>query len=56
MNAIYHSVVIFFAVAFIFKNDLIMTNGNIGGAWVMSVTLYTAVLATVLWKAALITE
>ncbi|KFH67222.1 phospholipid-translocating ATPase [Podila verticillata NRRL 6337] len=56
MNAIYHSVVIFFAVAFIFKNDLIMTNGNIGGAWVMSVTLYTAVLATVLWKAALITD
>ncbi|KAF9583341.1 hypothetical protein BGW38_009712 [Lunasporangiospora selenospora] len=55
-NAIYHSVVLFFAVAFIFKNDLIMTTGTIGGAWLMSVTLYTAVLATVLVKAALITD
>ncbi|KAF9149918.1 hypothetical protein BG015_008273 [Linnemannia schmuckeri] len=55
-NAIFHSVVLFFAVAFIFQNDLIMVDGTIGGAWIMSVTLYTAVLATVLWKAALITD
>ncbi|KAF9205488.1 hypothetical protein BGZ59_000444 [Podila verticillata] len=55
-NAIFHSVVIFFVCAYIFQNDLIMTNGNIGGAWLMSVTLYTAVLATVLIKAALITD
>ncbi|KAF9160967.1 hypothetical protein BGX21_001832 [Mortierella sp. AD011] len=55
-NAIYHSVVLFFAVAFIFANDLILSNGTIGGAWVMSVTLYTAVLATVLLKAGLITD
>ncbi|KAF9189250.1 hypothetical protein BGZ50_000866 [Haplosporangium sp. Z 11] len=55
-NAIFHSVLIFFAVAFIFNGDLILVNGTIGGAWVMSVTLYTAVLATVLWKAALITD
>ncbi|KAI1317165.1 hypothetical protein EDD11_008956 [Mortierella claussenii] len=55
-NAIYHSVVLFFSVAFIFKSDLILINGTIGGAWLMSVTLYTAVLATVLWKAALITD
>ncbi|GJJ67904.1 phospholipid-transporting ATPase [Entomortierella parvispora] len=55
-NAIFHSVLIFFAVAFIFKSDLILTNGTIAGAWVMSVTLYTAVLATVLVKAALITD
>ncbi|KAG0207473.1 hypothetical protein BGX28_001297 [Mortierella sp. GBA30] len=55
-NAIYHSVLIFFAVEFIFKNDLMMVNGTIGGAWIMSVTLYTSVLATVLWKAALITD
>ncbi|KAG0289913.1 hypothetical protein BGZ98_003648 [Dissophora globulifera] len=55
-NAIYHSVLLFFACAFIFKNDFIMVNGTIGGAWIMSVTLYTSVLATVLWKAALITD
>ncbi|KAF9202913.1 hypothetical protein BGZ49_006970 [Haplosporangium sp. Z 27] len=55
-NAIFHSLVIFFAIAYIFHNDLIMSNGTIGGAWVMSVTLYTAVLATVLVKAALITD
>ncbi|KAG0249610.1 hypothetical protein BG011_009101 [Mortierella polycephala] len=55
-NAIFHSVVLFFACSFIFKNDLIMINGTIGGAWIMSVTLYTAVLATVLLKAVLITD
>ncbi|KAI7826157.1 hypothetical protein BC939DRAFT_395524 [Gamsiella multidivaricata] len=55
-NAIYHSIILFFAVAFIFQNDLIMVNGTIGGEWIMSVTLYTAVLATVLWKAALVTD
>jgi phospholipid-transporting ATPase len=47
---------LFFTCSFIFRDDLIMTNGTIGGAWIMSVSLYTAVLATVLWKAALITE
>ncbi|KAI8603373.1 hypothetical protein EDD21DRAFT_442079 [Dissophora ornata] len=56
LNAIYHSVMIFFAVAFIFQSDLILINGTVGGAWLMSVTLYTAVLTTVLWKAALITD
>ncbi|KAF8927612.1 hypothetical protein BGZ58_010284 [Dissophora ornata] len=55
-NAIFHSVLLFFCVALIFKYDLIMVNGTIGGAWLMSVTLYTAVLATVLWKAALISD
>ncbi|KAI7824825.1 hypothetical protein BC939DRAFT_396404 [Gamsiella multidivaricata] len=55
-NAIYHSVILFFAVSSIFQFDLIMTNGTVGGAWLMSVTLYTAVLATVLLKAALITD
>ncbi|KAK3823106.1 MAG: hypothetical protein J3Q66DRAFT_330871 [Benniella sp.] len=55
-NAIFHSIMLFFTCAFIFRNDLIMTNGTIGGAWIMSVSLYTAVLATVLWKAALITD
>ncbi|KAF9556105.1 hypothetical protein EC968_008445, partial [Mortierella alpina] len=55
-NAIYHSVLLFFAVAVIFSNDLMLVNGTVGGAWIMSVTLYTAVLATVLLKAALITD
>ncbi|KAG0239791.1 hypothetical protein B0O80DRAFT_455041 [Mortierella sp. GBAus27b] len=55
-NAIFHSIVLFFACSFIFRDDFIMTNGKIGGAWIMSVSLYTAVLATVLAKAALITD
>ncbi|KAF9366256.1 hypothetical protein BGX34_004707 [Mortierella sp. NVP85] len=55
-NAIFHSVLLFFAVSYIFKDDFIMTNGTIGGEWIMSVTLYTSVLATVLWKAGLITN
>ncbi|KAF9108735.1 hypothetical protein BGX27_008254 [Mortierella sp. AM989] len=55
-NAIFHSIVLFFCVYGIFKNDFIESNGTIGGMWVMSVALYTAVLATVLVKAALITD
>ncbi|KAF8977701.1 hypothetical protein BGZ46_007178 [Entomortierella lignicola] len=56
INAIFHSVLLFFCAYGIFRNDLIESNGTIGGMWVMSVTLYTAVLATVLIKAALITD
>ncbi|KAF9432891.1 hypothetical protein BGZ76_010179 [Entomortierella beljakovae] len=55
-NAIFHSIILFFCVVGIFKNDFISSNGTIGGMWVMSVTLYTAVLATVLLKAALVTD
>ncbi|KAF9360352.1 hypothetical protein BGX26_009704 [Mortierella sp. AD094] len=56
INGIFHSILLFFCVYGIFKNDFIESNGTIGGMWVMSVTFYTAVLATVLIKAALITN
>ena len=41
---------------YIFSDDLVLTNGQLAGHWVWGTTLYTAVLATVLGKAALITE
>ena len=41
---------------YIFEQDLVLSNGMLAGHWVWGTTLYTAVLATVLGKAALITE
>ncbi len=41
---------------YIFSQNLVLSNGVSAGHWAWSTTLYTAVLATVLGKAALITE
>ncbi|ORX91371.1 phospholipid-transporting ATPase [Basidiobolus meristosporus CBS 931.73] len=56
MNAFYHSLLLYFLTMGIFWNDTILKNGEIGGQWVFGTTLYTAVLLTVLLKAALITN
>lgn len=58
INAIYHSIVLFFLVYFSLGTEN-MTIGNpyagdTAGQWYMGTLLYTAVLATVLLKAALI--
>ncbi|ORX88782.1 phospholipid-translocating P-type ATPase [Basidiobolus meristosporus CBS 931.73] len=55
-NAFYHSLILFFFVKLIFKNDAVLANGDVGGQWVFGTTLYTSVLATVLLKAALVTD
>ncbi|KAI9599439.1 hypothetical protein BDF19DRAFT_470419 [Syncephalis fuscata] len=55
-NAFYHSLVLFFAAVLIFSQDLILPNGTTGGHWAFGTTLYTAVLGTVLLKAALIND
>ncbi|CAG8604638.1 2225_t:CDS:10 [Paraglomus occultum] len=56
INAFYHSLVLYFCSIYIFNNDLILPNGLLAGHWVWGTTLYTAVLATVLGKAALVTD
>ncbi|KAI8324877.1 phospholipid-translocating P-type ATPase [Martensiomyces pterosporus] len=55
INAFYHSVILFFLGTAILFNDS-EHDGLIGGHWVYGVIIYTAVLATVLVKAALITN
>ncbi|KAJ2782664.1 aminophospholipid translocase [Coemansia javaensis] len=55
INAFYHSLILFFLGAAILFNDM-ERDGEIGGQWVFGVIIYTAVLATVLLKAALITN
>ncbi|CAG8565843.1 10691_t:CDS:10, partial [Ambispora leptoticha] len=56
INAFYHSLILYWASIFIFDQDLLLYDGLTAGHWVWGTTLYTAVLATVLGKAALITD
>ncbi|KAJ3355905.1 hypothetical protein GGF32_001766 [Allomyces javanicus] len=56
INAVWHSVILYFIAMLIFDPDVIFSTGRVGGHWAMGATLYTAVLATVVLKAALITD
>lgn len=56
LNGFYHSLISYFVSELIWYNDLVQTNGTIAGHWVWGTALYTAVLATVLGKAALVTN
>ncbi|KAG4305692.1 hypothetical protein PORY_000602 [Pneumocystis oryctolagi] len=55
-NGFYHSLILYFTSRYIFSNDLPQIDGKVGGHWVWGTTLYATVLATVLGKAALITN
>ena len=55
-NGFYHSLVLYIFSELIYLWDLPMLNGMTSGHWVWGSALYTAVLATVLGKAALITN
>ncbi|WEW57821.1 aminophospholipid translocase [Emydomyces testavorans] len=55
-NGFYHSLIAYFLSQAIFLNDLPTQNGTVAGHWVWGTALYTAVLATVLGKAALVTN
>lgn len=55
-NAFYHSLILYIASEAIWWLDLPQSDGTIAGHWVWGTALYTAVLATVLGKAALITN
>ncbi|KAI5294807.1 hypothetical protein KEM52_003143 [Ascosphaera acerosa] len=55
-NGFFHSLLSYLLSEAIFLDDLIQTDGKIAGHWVWGTSLYTAVLMTVLGKAALITN
>lgn len=55
-NGFYHSLILYFASVFIWQYDLPQSDGKVAGHWVWGTGLYTAVLATVLGKAALVTN
>lgn len=55
-NGFYHSLVLYIASEFIWLRDLPQSDGKTAGHWVWGTALYTAVLATVLGKAALVTN
>ncbi|KAJ2960716.1 hypothetical protein NQZ79_g3924 [Umbelopsis isabellina] len=55
-NAIYHSLILFFAGMLAFRNDDVFTNGWSGGQWWVGTTIFTATLAAILYKGCLITD
>ncbi|KAI9369600.1 hypothetical protein BJX61DRAFT_545418 [Aspergillus egyptiacus] len=55
-NGFYHSLILYIVSQLIFLYDLPQADGKTAGHWVWGSALYTAVLATVLGKAALITN
>lgn len=55
-NGFYHSLLAYFLSEAIFLYDLPQSDGKIAGHWVWALSLYTAMLAVVLGKAALVTN
>ncbi|KAK2750456.1 hypothetical protein FQN55_002055 [Onygenales sp. PD_40] len=55
-NGFYHSLIAYFVSQAIFYSDLRLGNGKAAGHWFWGTALYTAILATVLGKAALVTN
>lgn len=56
LNGFYHSLIAYFASEYIWRYDLPQGDGKVAGHWVWGTALYTAVLAVVLGKAALVTN
>ncbi|CAO0794301.1 unnamed protein product [Mucor circinelloides] len=56
VNAVYHSALLYFIGMAAFVDDSVFTSGFSGGQWWVGTTIFTATLATILWKAALITD
>ena len=55
-NGFYHSLIAYILAEGIFYYDLVQSDGKVAGHWVWGTALYTAVLGTVLGKAALVTN
>ncbi|CEP15033.1 hypothetical protein [Parasitella parasitica] len=55
-NAVYHSALLYFVGMAAFIDDTVFKAGYMGGQWWVGTTIFTATLATILWKAALITD
>ncbi|KAI8376471.1 uncharacterized protein BYT42DRAFT_498686 [Radiomyces spectabilis] len=56
LNAVYHSALLFFLGMVAFKEDGVFQSGWTGGQWWVGTTIFSATLATILWKAALISD
>ncbi|OQE20479.1 hypothetical protein PENSTE_c013G08051 [Penicillium steckii] len=56
LNGFFHSLLLYIVSELIFFWDMPMADGKVAGHWVWGEALYTAVLATVLGKAALISN
>ncbi|KAI9485043.1 hypothetical protein BDB00DRAFT_773719 [Zychaea mexicana] len=56
LNAVYHSALLFFIGMAAFMNDADFENGWTGGHWWVGTTIFSATLATILYKGALITD
>ena len=56
INGFYHSLLLYIISEFIYLYDLPQQDGTLSGHWLWGTALYTAVLATVLGKAALVTK
>lgn len=56
VNAVLHSLLLFFAVSLVFQDDLVLQSGFVAGKWFMGLVVYSVVLVTVILKAALITK
>ncbi|KAI9257346.1 hypothetical protein BDA99DRAFT_441217 [Phascolomyces articulosus] len=56
LNAVYHSALLFFIGMAAFMNDAAFDNGWTGGHWWAGTAIFTATLATILYKGALITD
>ncbi|CAI7624889.1 unnamed protein product [Penicillium pancosmium] len=56
LNGFFHSLLLYLVSELLFFWDLPMADGKVAGHWVWGEALYTAVLATVLGKAALISN
>jgi phospholipid-transporting ATPase len=55
-NGFYHSILAYVFSSYFFYDDLVLSNGKMGGHWLWGTSLYTAVLGVVLGKAALVTN
>jgi phospholipid-transporting ATPase len=55
-NGFYHSGIAYVVSTYFFVDDGVESSGQLSGLWVWGTTLYTAILLTVLGKAALITK
>lgn len=56
INAIYHSALLYLLGMAAFMDDAKFENGWVGGQWWVGTTIFSATLATILYKGALITD
>ncbi|KAJ1930063.1 aminophospholipid translocase [Tieghemiomyces parasiticus] len=55
-NAFFHSLILYFGCMGAYWSEWLLPQGYVTGQWVLGATLYTCVLATVLLKAAMLTN